>query len=396
MESDVSQLLLITDESPISAKMSAHYEQLYYQVLVAEDPVLAMPLLHKHAVHLILFFYDPNMPQQTTLLKDMLETFEEIPLIVVTKVVTALDVTDLLAMGITSVFSLPLDRQQSLDNCVARHIRHAKLFFANRLYRQQLEQTNRRLNDSLAELERDQQAGRSMQQRLMPPEQTQRNGLTIQRHMQSSLYLSGDFVDHTSLADGSVLFYLADVSGHGASSAMLTILLKSLTRGILADQQLEQDQSATIAGIMSRLNEEIMDFDVDKHVTMFMGLISADRSTLTYCVGGHYPMPVLYQQQQLNYLEGLGSSFPLGLFAEAEYQSLQQSLTDDFALLLCSDGVLEVMPNNQQEDQEAVLLDLLRNNGCNIDGLVSGLQLDKRQQLPDDIAVLSIEGKAHG
>ena len=54
------------------------------------------------------------------------------------------------------------------------------------------------------------------------------------------------------------------------------------------------------------------------------------------------------------------------------------------------------MPNNQQEDQEAVLLDLLRNNGCNIDGLVSGLQLDKRQQLPDDIAVLSIEGNAHG
>ncbi len=65
------------------------------------------------------------------------------------------------------------------------------------------------------------------------------------------------------------------------------------------------------------------------------------------------------------------------------------------ALLLCSDGVLEVMSNDQQEDQEALLLDLLRNHGCNIDGLVSGLQLDKRQQLPDDIAVLSIEGNAH-
>lgn len=396
MESDVSQLLLITDESPVSAQISAHYEQLYYQVLVADDPVMAMPLLHEHAVHLILFFYDPTKHQHASLLQDLLEIFEEIPLVVVTKVVTALDVTNLLAMGVTSVFNLPLDNQQSLDDCIARHVRHAKLFFENRLYRQQLEQTNQRLNDSLAELERDQQAGRSLQQRLMPPEQIQRNDLMIKRHMQSSLYLSGDFVDHMRLANGGVLFYLADVSGHGASSAMLTVLLKSLTRGILADKQLDQGQPVVIESIMSRLNQEILDFDVDKHVTMFMGLISPDRKSLTYCVGGHYPMPVLYQQQQLSYLNGLGSSFPLGLFAEAEYQSWQQNLANDFALLLCSDGVLEVMPNELHEDQEAILLDLLRENGCNIDGLVSGLQLDQRQQLPDDIAVLSIEGNAHG
>ncbi|MDP6968733.1 MAG: SpoIIE family protein phosphatase [Gammaproteobacteria bacterium] len=396
MESDVSQLLLITDESLVSRQMLAHYECLHYQVLATKEPLQALQLLADNPVHLILFFYHPKLASQTALLQDMLDKFEEIPLLLVTEVTTALDVTRLLSLGVTSVFSLPLESQSVLDRCVARHVRHAKLFFDNRRYRQQLEQTNQKLNDSLAELERDQQAGRLMQQRLMPPVETRRNGLTIQRHMQSSLYLSGDFVDHMSLSDGSVLFYLADVSGHGASSAILTILLKSLTRGILADKQFEHGQSVFLEEIMSRLNEEILDFDVDKHLTMFMGLISPDGLTLNYCVGGHYPMPVLYQEQQLTYLTGLGSSFPLGLFEGAEYKSLQQSLAPNFSLLLCSDGILEVLPNQQDRDQEAMLLDILQANGCHIAGLVSGLQLDQRQQLPDDIAVLSIEGAGHG
>ena len=177
--------------------------------------------------------------------------------------------------------------------------------------------------------------------------------------------------------------------------AILTILLKTLTRSILADKQLEQGQSVVVEEIMSRLNQEILDFDVDKHLTMFMGLISADCLTLSYCVGGHYPMPVLCQEQQLDYLPGLGSSFPLGLFEGEEYKSFQHSLAPGFVLLLCSDGVLEVLPRQPEVNQEVILLDILRDRGCDIAGLVNGLQLDKLSQLPDDITILSIEGNKH-
>jgi serine phosphatase RsbU (regulator of sigma subunit) len=290
---------------------------------------------------------------------------------------------------------LPLDSQSELDLCLARHVRHAKLFFENLRYRRQLEEANHQLNQSLAELERDQQAGRLMQQRLMPPEQTQFDGLTISRHTQPSLYLSGDFVDYMSLPDGRVLFYLADVSGHGASSAILTVLLKSLTRSFVADNPLAANMPLAIDDMMARLNEEILAFDVDKHLTMFIGLISADRRRLNYCVGGHYPMPVIYQDEQLEYLPGLGSGFPLGLFEAAEYELFRYDLAESFTLMLCSDGVLEVLPNASNVDQQAMFLDVLRVHGCHLSGLLSGLQLDNSQQVPDDIAVLSITGGIH-
>ncbi|MDP6166923.1 MAG: SpoIIE family protein phosphatase [Gammaproteobacteria bacterium] len=396
MESDFSQLLLIADERHVAQQMAAHYDHLEYQVKVAESPMHALHLLTDCPIHLILFFYDGKVPTHTALLQDIIDKSEEIPLVVITHVVTALDVTTLLRLGATAVFSLPLDSQTELDQCVARHVRHAKLFLDNLRYRQQLEQANIQLNESLAELERDQQAGRLMQQSLMPAERTQLDGLLIKRHMQSSLYLSGDFVDHVSLPDGRVLFYLADVSGHGASSAILTILLKFLTRRILSDEHVEGAAVIAIDGIMARLNQEILDSDVDKHLTMFMGVISSDRRSLSYCVGGHYPMPVLYQKSTLEYLPGLGSGFPLGLFEGAEYQQYQLSLAAEFDLLLCSDGVLEVLPNGSEVDQQTLFLDLLRSHGCNISGLISGLQLDKCQHVPDDIAVLSIAGSGNG
>ena len=396
MESDVSQLLLIADEPQLAQQMAAHYDHLEYQVQIAESPLHALQLLTDCPIHLILFYYDSQIPTQTALLQDVLEKAEEIPLILVTNVTTAHDVTSLLRLGATAVFDLPLDSQQELDMCVARHVRHAKLFFDNLRYRRQLEQANHQLNESLAELERDQQAGRLMQQRLMPPEQTQLDGLLINRHTQSSLYLSGDFVDHMSLPDGRVLFYLADVSGHGASSAILTVLLKSLTRSIVADNPFEANMPIAIDDMMERLNEEILEFDVDKHLTMFIGLISADRRRLNYCVGGHYPMPVICQGDQLDYLPGLGSGFPLGLFEGAEYDLFRYELEEQFTLMLCSDGVLEVLPNANDVDQQAMFLDVLREQGCHIPGLISGLQLDHSQQVPDDIAVLSIKGGSHG
>lgn len=62
----------------------------------------------------------------------------------------------------------------------------------------------------------------------MPPEKCSVNGLSMRRYMKSSLYLSGDFIDHIRLDDDRVLFYLADVSGHGASSAFCRCCSKTL------------------------------------------------------------------------------------------------------------------------------------------------------------------------
>ncbi len=52
-----------------------------------------------------------------------------------------------------------------------------------------------------------------------------------------SLYLSGDFVDYFRVDERRVAFYLGDVSGHGASSAFVTVLLKFMTTRLLFESK---------------------------------------------------------------------------------------------------------------------------------------------------------------
>jgi sigma-B regulation protein RsbU (phosphoserine phosphatase) len=345
---------------------------------------------------LVLFQYRLKDPTLTALLQDMLEKCAEVPLIVLTKIDSIECITNMLRLGVTDVFDLPLDSMHELDQSVKRHVQRSALFYENLQYRQELELVHQQVNNNLAELQQDQIAGRLIQQRMMPPEECSINGLSMNRYMKSSLYLSGDFIDHIRLDDDRVLFYLADVSGHGASSAFLSVLLKNITNR-LTRECLESDDNSVIspATVVAQINSELLDFDIDKHMTVFMGMLDLSSHLLTYCVGGHLPMPLLSQNDQVEYLPGLGSGLPVGLFDDAQYTDLTEQLEEDFKLLLSSDGIFEILPSDQLEDKEEQLRQVLQQCDSRLDGLVGSLEIDSLDSVPDDIALLSICGEAH-
>jgi serine phosphatase RsbU (regulator of sigma subunit) len=326
----------------------------------------------------------------------MLEKCAEVPLIVVTQINSADNVTNMLRLGVTDVFNLPLDSMLELDQSVMRHVKRSALFYENLHYRQALEVANQQVNKNLAELQQDQIAGRLIQQRMMPPEECSINGLSMHRYMKSSLYLSGDFIDYIRLNEDRVLFYLADVSGHGASSAFLSVLLKNITNR-LTREYLESDAHGVIspATVVAQINRELLDFDIDKHITVFMGMLDRASHLLTYCVGGHLPMPLLSQNDQVQYLPGLGSGLPVGLFDDAQYTDLTQQLEADFKLMLSSDGIFEILPFDQIVDKEEQLRKVLQTCDSGLDGLVNALNINSLEAVPDDIALLSICGEAY-
>jgi sigma-B regulation protein RsbU (phosphoserine phosphatase) len=214
--------------------------------------------------------------------------------------------------------------------------------------------------------------------------------------MKSSLYLSGDFIDYIRLGEHRVLFYLADVSGHGASSAFLSVLLKNITNR-LTREYLESDANGVIspATVVAQINSELLDFDIDKHMTVFMGMLDRSNHMLTYCVGGHLPMPLLSQNDEVHYLSGLGSGLPVGLFDDAQYIDLTQQLEANFKLLLSSDGIFEILPSDQIADKEEQLRNVLQQCGSRLQKLVDALNINSLDAVPDDIAMLSICGEAY-
>ena len=396
MEPDVSQILIVASDLDLKHKITKHYAARHYHVTAANDPLQALDFITNAAVNVVLFEYDQKNPTLTALLQDMLEKCAEVPLVVLTQIDSSQNITNMLRLGVTDVFNLPLDSMLELDQSVVRHVKRSTLFYENLQYRQQLEVAHKQVNKNLAELQQDQIAGRLIQQRMMPPEQCNVNGLSMKRYMKSSLYLSGDFIDHIRLDDDRVLFYLADVSGHGASSAFLSVLLKNITNR-LTRECLESDDKGVIspAAVVAQINSELLDFDIDKHMTVFMGLLDRSSQMLTYSVGGHLPMPLLTQNDEVTYLSGLGSGLPLGLFEDAQYTDLTQRLKVDFKLLLSSDGILELLPLGAMTDKEEQLRTIFQQCGSRLNRLVSKLDIDNLESVPDDIALLSICGETY-
>jgi len=240
------------------------------------------------------------------------------------------------------------------------------------------------------QLERDQQAGFRVQQAMLPDSPTSIRGITFNHQIYPSLIMSGDFIDYFELFDGRVAFYIADVSGHGASSAFITVLLKSLSRRLLDDFH----KFLSTAEILSWINSELMQWKLEQHVTMFFGIIDQENSSLEYSNAAHFPGTILCFEQGAKFLEIGGQ--PLGLYGEPLYKVHHVDLPENYSIVMFSDGVFEILPQATLEAKEEHLLSVVKCQQLEkdlsglVDGLVDDLGVLSASAIPDDIAVFTV------
>jgi phosphoserine phosphatase RsbU/P len=239
-------------------------------------------------------------------------------------------------------------------------------------------------------LERDQRSGFRVQQAMLPNSPTSIRGITFNHQLYPSLIMSGDFIDYFELFDGRVAFYIADVSGHGASSAFITVLLKSLSRRLLDEFR----RSLSTAEILNWINSELMQWKLEQHVTMFFGIIDQENSSLEYSNAAHFPGTILCFDQGASFLEIGGQ--PLGLFRDPFYRVHHVDLPESYSIVMFSDGVFEILPQRTLEAKEEHLLSVVKcqqpgeDMGGMLEGLVDHLGVLSASAIPDDIAVFTV------
>ena len=286
------------------------------------------------------------------------------------------------ARGACDLFQLPVDDVDAFKLVLERHLDRAELLSQSQYFRDELEQ-------SLALLKEDQQAGRHVQQKMLPTNQVVINDYHFEYRIKPSLFLSGDFVDYFRISESLSMFYLADISGHGASSAFVTVLLKNMTNRLLRNYNRGSSfHILSPTDVLARVNKELLETGLGKHMTIFVGLLDRIENTLQYGVGGHFPMPILQQGDKAEYLGGCG--MPVGLFEDAQFEGRIVELEDEFCLTLFSDGVLEVMDQQDLKAKEKCLLDAAARGYDDLDDLARKLGVDQVDDAPDDIAALSV------
>jgi serine phosphatase RsbU (regulator of sigma subunit) len=206
------------------------------------------------------------------------------------------------------------------------------------------------------------------------------------------MIMSGDFIDYFELSDGRVLFYIADVSGHGASSAFITVLLKSLSRRLLENPA----EISSTAEVLSWINGEILQWDLEHHVTMFLAIIDEKNSMLQYSNAAHFPGTILCAEEGARFLEIGGK--PLGLYNDPGFSTHELELPKYYCIVMFSDGVFEILPQSTLDDKEAHLLSVVKSHRQDgpeamVDDLVDDLGVLTARSIPDDIAVFTVASR---
>ncbi|MEX1032732.1 MAG: response regulator [Cellvibrionaceae bacterium] len=390
------KLLIIDDDTIVRQNMAAYLEDSGYTVEEAGDGSRGLSLFHSSQPDIVLC--DLMMPDMGGLevLKAIHEACPETPVVVISGVGVMDDVVEALRLGASDYLIKPVGDMEVLEHAIRQGLERRDLIAQNRRYREELEEKNAELSKNLQIIERDQKAGRQVQERLLPPSPLKRAGYTISRYIHPSLYLSGDCIDYAYFFDRYFGFYLTDVSGHGASSAFVTIWLKYLVRRLMRDrsifvgskQEYVFDQGPNI--LLQGINRELIATRLNNHLTSFQGTIDSKTHKMRYAVGGHLPMPILLTDDGARYLEGKGK--PLGIFSDIEWDVYELDLPERFALAIFSDGVLELLPGDSLQEKEALLLDRVSNIGgsMNLDVVCESLGLRERSETPDDIAILMV------
>jgi serine phosphatase RsbU (regulator of sigma subunit) len=205
--------------------------------------------------------------------------------------------------------------------------------------------------------------------------------------------VSGDVHCVRSVGPHHVAFFVADAVGHGVPAALMTMVLLT---GLQAHMQLHAS-NLDPAHVLSSLNRELLGhgFACDRFATAVCGVLDTRTGGVRIAGAGH-PPPLVISPRGTRVLETSGPL--LGVFDDAPFDDITDTLAPDERLLAYSDGLEGALPRagssllTQLAPLQATLLEHAASTGPRTIEAVAKLldaQSGSLHQL-DDVTVLTL------
>lgn len=387
MQNAYGHIVTMIPDAEFQADISDFLTDIGFDVSQVDTLDQTQSLFDKNGPDLVITDLGDDAQEQLNFLADFSHSYPDVPIITLTQP-SQKHILKSLRLGAWDCIEKPIEDIHHLEHAVCKAFERARLINENKLYRYKLEEMNQQLEQSLEELRYDQLAGKKVQEQLRP-----NNDLTLGDYQFShiilpSLYLSGDVVDYFTISENQLGFYIADVSGHGASSAFVAVMIKTLFDQMLHSYRHNQtDVILQPKKLCQVANKYLIKANLGKYLTMVYGVLDTQTNELKYSVAGHYPCPVLVTPQKTEFLNK--KAFAIGMVKQATYQETVIDFPPDATLALFSDGLLEEIAGEDLEDKERILLNRLK-PGVSIANLLAQFNLEEECMRVDDITMLLI------
>lgn len=354
---DATWTVLVVDDSPVNLRLLVQVLQGQgYRVLVAKSGRAALDIAVRARPDLVLL--DVMMPDQDGFevcraLKAHPSTSEAV-VIFLSALGEVADKVAGLELGASDYITKPIQTEEVLARV------------ANHLTRLGLEREVRRGRDAL---ERELASAAKMQRLLLPSVLPSTNGVRFASHYQTSRYAGGDYYDVLPLSAGRYGLLVADVSGHGASAAIVMAMIRAFVHALPRD-------AFAPADVLLRLNRHFEYlWDSAMYATALCGIADPGTRRLTLACAGH-PPPLLCREGRVTRI-ACENAFPILMMEMLEPQVATHELRPGDRLLFYTDGVTERLgPGDELYDEERLTYAFARATGEDPDALVRQLVTD--------------------
>jgi phosphoserine phosphatase RsbU/P len=202
----------------------------------------------------------------------------------------------------------------------------------------ELKRLDRSNREHQSRMEKELADARAFQQSLLPPGFGQVEGISVFAHYIPCSELAGDFYDYAAVSQDGVAILVADVSGHGASAAMLTGTVKSAFHSASADLY-------EPACVVDRVANGIRTFGHHHFITLICARIR--NGSLDFVNAGHPPGFLLNGAPDVALLEPTGPIISPALRFSWEQRTVPVKRGGD-RIVLFTDAIIEAEADSGQ------------------------------------------------
>ncbi len=230
-------------------------------------------------------------------------------------------------------------------------------------------------------------------QRSIIPHSVQSDLADIAVTYQPMFYMGGDYAKFSFIDKDKLMFIMADITGHGVSSALLVNRIHTEIERMLREKPLPGELLKSLG--------RFIDEDFGKmgfYLTAFCGMLDFSKSKLIYSNHGH-PSQILVQSRDNNILLMDSQTFLMGIgMADEKVYNTEVSFQKGDRLILFTDGIIEARDiDGELFGYENLKVFAKDNIGMDVvefnDRLLERINTFGLDKQTDDIFILTIQTK---
>jgi len=238
-------------------------------------------------------------------------------------------------------------------------------------------------------LKADIEFAKHIQNRTLPIDGAYWDAMEISSVYYPSEDLGGDLFDVIKMNSDESLIYIADVSGHGITSSLLTIFLRQMVRGRVDERKVDLKE---ILDILQKSYNEL-GVDKEQYLTVLFCLYNKVKKEATFLNAGHNCMPIIIKSTgQLQEIEVKG--LPVcNLMKKTPHKEVTVPVEIGDRIIMYTDGITEACNESRVPYETERVLNTLKEN-IQLDGkalakkVIDTAEAYTRKPADDDMAII--------